>query len=108
MTKFGYALKLLDHYDESDLATIGRGSISHPESGDASWATTCEPFIRDAGLRERKAPQDSRCRACGPRPLLAGLDEGHHPIRTAKRDCLVMLDDEPCPGNQRVEAAIQV
>src|SRR6476469_9170030 len=38
----------------------------------------------------------------------AWLHEGHDPICPAKRDWLVMLDDETCPGKQGAESPIQV
>jgi hypothetical protein len=57
----------------------------------------------------------SPCRAASQRPTiselvgsLAGLHEGHHPICAAKRDWLLLLDDEPCPRNQRTRSSIQV
>jgi hypothetical protein len=60
------------------------------------------------GLRSQGRPQDRSWLGSRTAGLLVGLHEGHHPIRPAKRDRLVMLGDEPCPGNQRAEPPIQV
>src|SRR5688500_16367697 len=36
------------------------------------------------------------------------LHEGHHPIRSAKRDGLVVLGNEPCPRSEWTKSSIQV
>src|SRR5262245_38698039 len=74
------------------------------------FATThdMEASVQGVVCRDKEGAQDSTWPSSRTAALLARFHEGHRPIRTAKRDCLVILDDEPCPRNQRAEAPIQV